>query len=242
MYDDNNGINATALGPYGNNTTAMADSIRADASNIRVGQNPSYLCSDFINNYPQFGGLPVGITATAFIGSNQLAVVSVVGITVGMLVVDITGTIPDGTTVLAINGLELTLSNTATASVSLAITLYPTLLPAMVLQMYINLATASINQARWHSYWKTAIGWFVAHFCTLYLQSMASPGSSAAQVVSAGQARGLMASKGVGDVSVSYDYSSIASDLDGWAQWKLTLFGQQLASIGKLVGKGGTVV
>lgn len=86
------------------------------------------------------------------------------------------------------------------------------------------------------------MGWFMAHFLTLYLQSMVKADASAKQVVAAGQARGLVASKSAGDLSVSYDYSSVTQDLDGWAAWKLTPYGQQLAAMGRIVGKGGMYV
>src|SRR5690348_12554714 len=69
------------------------------------------------------------------------------------------------------------------------------LVPETVLQMYIDLANASIMEARWHSYWKTAMGWFVAHFCTLYLLGSADPGSSAGKVLASGQAVGLNTSE-----------------------------------------------
>ncbi|GED71179.1 hypothetical protein BRE01_48810 [Brevibacillus reuszeri] len=115
-------------------------------------------------------------------------------------------------------------------------------IPQLVVQMYIDLASASIQEARWHSYWTVAMGWFIAHFCTLYLQGTADPNSGAAGVLKAGQTRGLATSKSVADVSVSTDYSAIAQDLDGWAAWKLTIYGQQLATIGRIVGKGGMYV
>lgn len=115
-------------------------------------------------------------------------------------------------------------------------------IPQEIVQMYINLADSSIKEARWHGYWPLAMGWFVAHFCTMYLQGTADPTSGAAAVLVAGQAKGLNASESVGDVSVSTDYTTIAQDLDGWAAWKLTIYGQQLATIGKLVGKGGMYV
>lgn len=111
-----------------------------------------------------------------------------------------------------------------------------------IVQMYIDLANACVKEARWHDYWKIAMGWFVAHFCTLYLQGTADPGSLAGTVIAAGQAIGLNTSESVGDVSASVDYNTIAQDLDGWAAWKLTNYGQQLASIGKLVGRGGMYV
>jgi hypothetical protein len=116
------------------------------------------------------------------------------------------------------------------------------LVDPIIIQMYINLADASIKEVRWHSGWKIAMGWFIAHFITLYLQGMADANSTAAQVIAKGQTKGLMASKSVGDVSVSYDFSSIAQDLNGWAAWKLTIYGQQLATMGKIVGKGGKYI
>lgn len=112
----------------------------------------------------------------------------------------------------------------------------------VVMQMYCDLAYASLSYNRWHEAWNVAMGWFIAHFLTLYLQSMASAASAAAQVIAAGQSRGLVASKTVGDVSVSYDYNSIAQDLDGWAAWKLTTFGVQLATFAKRIGRGGMYV
>lgn len=114
------------------------------------------------------------------------------------------------------------------------------IVPQTVLQVYINLASASLNQGRWQDAWYTAMGWFVAHFATLWLQSTQGlqGGASAGKVLAAGEARGLTSAKSVGDLSKSIDYSSISNDLDGWAAWKLTLFGQQLATMGQLVGMG----
>lgn len=116
------------------------------------------------------------------------------------------------------------------------------LVPEIIMQMYIDLASACVNQARYRSTWALCMGFFVAHFVTLYLQGTASPGSSAAQVLEAGKAQGLTTSEGVDGVSVSTDYSTIAASLSGWAAWNLTVYGQQFATIGKMVGMGGMMV
>lgn len=116
------------------------------------------------------------------------------------------------------------------------------IMPLIVIQMYIDLANASIKQTRWHSYWSVAMGWFVAHFCSLYLQGTADPNSGASAVIEAGKAQGLDTSQSVGDVSVSTDYSMVANDLNGWAAWKLTIYGVQLATVGKLLGKAGMYI
>jgi hypothetical protein len=113
-------------------------------------------------------------------------------------------------------------------------------IPEAVLQMYINLASACLSQERWCDSWQVGMALFVAHFATLYLQSTTAPGSSAAQVAQAGQAKGVLVSKAVGDVSGSYQ--QIVSDIDGWAAWKLTTFGQQLLTMARLIGKGGMYV
>lgn len=113
--------------------------------------------------------------------------------------------------------------------------------PAFI-EMYIGLADAVVKESRWRRQWKFAMGLFVAHFLALYLQSLTDANSTAAQVVAAGQARGLMSSKSVDDVSVSYDFSAIAQGLDGWAAWNLTTFGQQYATLARMVGKGGMYV
>lgn len=111
-----------------------------------------------------------------------------------------------------------------------------------IIQMYIDFATACVKEARYHSSWKICMGFFVAHFVALWLQGTADPGSTARQVLAASEAKGLNTSEAVGDVSVSTDYTSIGNDLNGWAAWKLTIYGQQLASISKMLGKGGMVV
>lgn len=114
--------------------------------------------------------------------------------------------------------------------------------PAPIIEMYLALAHTCVKEARWHDYWEMAIGLYVAHFCTLWLQGTADPAGTAGQVIAAGQARGVMTSKSVGDVSVSYDFGMVAEDLNGWAAWKLTSYGQQLATFGRLVGKGGMYI
>jgi hypothetical protein len=105
--------------------------------------------------------------------------------------------------------------------------------------MYLALAGEAIQIKRWRSYWKIGMGLFIAHFATLWAQSTAEPTGDAAGVLKAGAARGLVASKSVDGVSISMDYSLLNQDLTGWAGWKLTAFGIQLATLARLVGKGG---
>lgn len=161
-----------------NRSTTESNSIRAEASNVQLGTNPSFTLSDFTTFYPQFAHPSIGSP----------------------------------------------------------------LMPDAVIQAYIDLAQNCIMQVRWKSMWKIAMSLFVAHFCTLYLEASVSPDSGAAAVTSAAQARGILSGESASDVSVSYDSGSIANDLNGWAAWKLTTYGIQLATSAKIVGMGGMMV
>jgi hypothetical protein len=108
-------------------------------------------------------------------------------------------------------------------------------LPQAVLQLYINLATASIQQARWFEYWPMAMAWFVAHFATLYLRSEGNPGSTAQQIAVSGLEKGIIVSEAAGDVTLT---RQAVSGLDGFAAWNETTYGTQLATIAKIIGMG----
>jgi len=173
-----------STGPYGNDITAMVQTIKADASNVIQGTNDAYTTVEFLAVFPQF------------------AITKTVG--------------------------------TVTSNV----------IPSDVIDLYISMATASLVQLRWKSKWTYAMALYVAHFCTLYMQTQAGPNLTATQVVGTAEAKFPKQSKGVGDVSVSYDTSSIAGDLPGWAMWKTTTFGMQLATLARALpsAKGGMYV
>jgi hypothetical protein len=114
------------------------------------------------------------------------------------------------------------------------------LLPDAVIEMYVGFAYAIVNIARYHEAWKVCICLVVAHFLILYLRTLALVDDPTAQdVIKAGETRGLVASKSVDGVSVSYDYSTAISDLDGWAAWKTTEYGIQFLTLAKVYNLGG---
>jgi hypothetical protein len=246
MFDDPTIGIGGAISPYGQNVDAMVEQITSVASGILSGTNIPYLLSDFLNACPRFGGSAIPSTGamagTATIGSNVLSrLSSTTGITPGMLVVGV-GYIPDGVTVTVVGATTVTLSAPAIASGSVNLIFYPLLVPLFILQMYLGLGNAVILQIRYKSFWQAAIGFFIAHFVTLYMMSMTPAGASAQQVMVAGEARGLKTGKSAGDVSVSVDFAMVAKGIDGWAAYHLTLAGQMFASIGKLAGMGGMYV
>lgn len=118
------------------------------------------------------------------------------------------------------------------------------LVPENVMEMYIQFAHSCVLAARYRDAWRICMALFIAHFLTLYMQSMAGgeQGADAQMVMAAGQTRGLVASKSVDGVSLSFDFSTALQDLNGWAAWKLTTYGVQFATQAKILTMGGMYV
>jgi hypothetical protein len=112
--------------------------------------------------------------------------------------------------------------------------------PQAVLQLYINLASACVQQVRWKDMWLVGMSLFIAHFCTLWLQSSTEVNPSIGKVAAVGVGKGIQVSKGAGDLNVSYQ--TIVGDLPGWAAFLLTVFGQQFATMAQIVGFGAMYI
>lgn len=116
------------------------------------------------------------------------------------------------------------------------------LIPDVVITAYVKLAHTCISYNRYNDMWNTCMSLFIAHFLTLYLQTLSSAEDSVKKIINAGLAKGVQTSKSAGDLSVSYDFSIIANDFEGWGTYKQTAFGQQFLTLAKVVAKGGMVV
>lgn len=116
------------------------------------------------------------------------------------------------------------------------------IIPSVVIDAWVAMAHASLSEARYCDAWEMAMGFFIAHNLTLYLQTMASPEDPIGKIINAGLAKGVQSSKSAGDLSVSYDFSLVTGDMDGWGTYKLTAYGQQLITLMKLYSMGGMVV
>ncbi len=147
------------------------NSLIADASNIKIGENPEYTVDDFYAFYPQF--------------KDQV--------------------------------------------------------PENVIEAFVNLASANINIKRWHKSWKFGMALFIAHFLTLYIKTSGTVDDPQTNLAS-GLVRGIQTSKSVDGVSVSYDVSSVLTEMDGWGSYKLTEYGIQLLTMARLLGKGNMYV
>ena len=137
--------------------------------------------------------------------------------------------------------------DSSTYTVSDFLEMYPgfdddTIIDSTILQIFVDLGLICIQEGRFHGAYTVVLGYFIAHFATLWIEGNSDPDSGAAAVLAAGQSRGLVTSESAGDVSVGMDYSVIAQGLEGWASWMTTSHGRNLASLAKLYGKGGMVV
>lgn len=115
--------------------------------------------------------------------------------------------------------------------------------PDAAVSAYLDYAHTCLKYDRYKGHWKICMGLFIAHFLTLYLQTLGDGASSeASDVVSAAEAHGVVVSESAGGVSYSQNINVVTDDLNGWTQWKLTQFGIQFASIARMVGKGGMYI
>lgn len=116
------------------------------------------------------------------------------------------------------------------------------IVPDAVIDMFLEQALSCIQQSRWHSMWKSGLCLYIAHHLTLWLMGNAPAGSNGATVAAAGMVQGSVSSKSVDGVSISYSQSGAQSDLTGWGSYKETIFGEQFATMARMVGKGGMYV
>lgn len=117
-------------------------------------------------------------------------------------------------------------------------------LPEAILDMFIVMANAAIQECRWGVKWRWAMGLYIAHYATLYLRSYspASEDGNPSSAAGSGGVTGVLASAKLGDASLTYDVSSVVSATEDWGAWNSTTYGQQLVTEARLVALGGTYV
>jgi hypothetical protein len=205
------------------------------------GTNPAYSASDFLQVYPRFGGVPVTLTGTLTAGSNTVPVNTVTGIGAGQIIIG--PGLPTGTTIASVTPgttPSITLSQEATIIGQVTLTVFPCpLVPIFVLTMYVNLASATLNQARWLDWWQFAMALFTAHYLTLYLRSEGNPTSTPGAAALAGLEKGITISKSAGDVSTTAEILDWVAE---WGAWAETTYGTQLVTMAKVVGFGPTLI
>jgi hypothetical protein len=219
------------------------------ASNIVVGSNPPYSSSDFALIYPKFFGVAQAVTGNTTAGSAVItSLTSTAGFAPGQVVTGqgiplASQQKPGGGAVIVTvdSNTQITLSVPATANgtgVALNVFSQP-VIPMVVINCFITLATASLVQPRWLDTWYLAMAMYVAHFCTLWLRSENVPASVPGAIAAAGLARGITVSKGAGPVSQGIQP---VAGLEDWAGFTQTEYGVQLITFAKCIGAGVSYV
>lgn len=114
--------------------------------------------------------------------------------------------------------------------------------PSAMMATFLNMCNDIVSPDRWGETWRLAAGLFVAHYATLYLRTIKNaPEGSASMGAAAdsGTLFGVVTSASLGDASVSYDTSAATNLTTNWGQWNLTAYGQQYASLAKMMCMGG---
>lgn len=117
--------------------------------------------------------------------------------------------------------------------------------PTAIMNTFLAMCNDIVSPDRWGETWRLAAGLFVAHYATLYLKTIqnAPEGSvNISQVTAAGQMFGVVNSASLGDASVSYDTSAATQATQNWGQWNLTAYGQQYASLARMMCMAGSYV
>jgi hypothetical protein len=110
-------------------------------------------------------------------------------------------------------------------------------------QFFLDIAGVAVRPNYWGQFTVYGMELYAAHMLALRQYSIqrvmdANRGAGGSgQVAVPGMPMGLMQSKSVSKVSVSYDYSS--SQMEGWGPWNLTQYGQWYAFYAQMVGTGG---
>ena len=113
---------------------------------------------------------------------------------------------------------------------------YPqfSILDISVVDAWVGIAHQCVKYSLWDKTWELGMGLFIAHFLTLYQQTIEEDLGN--PVLSKGLSKGLIASESVGGMSVSYDLGSLTSEFDGWGTFKQTIFGQQYVHFLQMMG------
>lgn len=111
--------------------------------------------------------------------------------------------------------------------------------PEEAFALFLMMADKSIKYDRYKSSWKYFTCLYIAHFMTLYMQMITNPEDVSVQnALKGAMPQGIATSKSVDGLSISYDLLG-ADDLSGYGTWKLTKYGQQLATLTRMYSGAG---
>lgn len=111
------------------------------------------------------------------------------------------------------------------------------IVPVPIVVAFVTMAYSALDQGVWQGFWPIGMGYYIAHWVTLWLRTEGTPITSPAQAALEGMSVGVVASDAVGDVSESYD--NTLGQIEGAGAFNLTAYGIQFYTLAQLVGAGG---
>lgn len=114
--------------------------------------------------------------------------------------------------------------------------------PEAMITRFCAMASATVAVDRWFDNWAYGMGLYVAHRCTLYLQTTAADTATAEEAAATGQAAGAITNLKSGDASVTFDHGDQTKGTEDWGMYNATAFGRLFATEARLLGAGGSYV
>lgn len=109
----------------------------------------------------------------------------------------------------------------------------PLVYPDALIQQWMNYAQQLVNADRWQGLTTLGVYLATAHYLVLEARDKAAAEASGVP----GTSSGIVASKSVDKVSISYDASSIK--LENGGEWGMTSYGIRYLSMARRMGAGG---
>lgn len=111
-------------------------------------------------------------------------------------------------------------------------------IPLAVFNLFYAMADAALKYKRYYSAWRYLMCLYIAHNLILFLRTQSGdPGAQSA--LSGSIPFGVMASKAVEGLSISYSFMGLENTFDDYGTWKLTVYGQQLITLTNMYGHAG---
>lgn len=189
--------------------------------------------SQIILNIGSTTGIEVGNTIT---GPGIQAGTLVSGVGTNQLAISLPATATATQVGLQVNGVSLVLSNAPTLTTPSALSIYTAPLVGLaIIQLYLNIAYASLMQTRWRESWPLVMALYIAHYLTLWIETEANPQTTPGQIIANSLQAGITISQSADGVSQGLE---ALKAIENWGTWSLTQYGVQLATLGRVVGAG----
>jgi hypothetical protein len=205
------------------------------ASGLPQGGNPPYYVNNLLALYPKFFGDPTLVTG---ISDGTTGIITSVNSTAAALPGQLVtaSTILPSSVILSVGTNSVTLSSIPTQAGEISMQVYEVPpISLAVIQLYLNLAYASLMQSRWREQWPLAMALYIAHYLTLWEQTEGNPQTTPNQIVANSLQAGITVSQSADGVSQGLQ---ALTKLENWGTWTLTQYGVTLATMARLVGSG----